>query len=148
MRPGVSNCPPETEAPGSQRKPHPNHSLCRPWLPRTQTRPEMQTEVSPTLLVSDYCCSWWVACVRARLLRHVQLFGTLQIIAHQAPLPMEFSRQEYWSGLPCPSPGDLPDPRTEPTSLAPPALPGRLSTTMPSGKPQSWQLLSKYLLTK
>ena len=39
-------------------------------------------------------------------------------IAHQAPLPMGFSRQEYWSGLPFPSPGDLPDPGIEPTSLA------------------------------
>ena len=39
-------------------------------------------------------------------------------VAHQAPLPMEFSRQEYRSGLPCPSPGDLPDPGTEPRSPA------------------------------
>ena len=39
-------------------------------------------------------------------------------IAHQAPLPMGFSRQEYWSGLPFPSPGDLPDPGIEPMSLA------------------------------
>ena len=37
-------------------------------------------------------------------------------VAHQAPLSMEFSRQEYWSGLPCPSPGDLPDPGIEPGS--------------------------------
>ena len=40
----------------------------------------------------------------------VQLFVTLQTVAHQAPLSMGFSRQEYWSGLPCPPPGDLPDP--------------------------------------
>ena len=38
-------------------------------------------------------------------------------VAHQDPLSMEFSRQEYWSGLPFPTPGDLPDPGTEPTSL-------------------------------
>ena len=37
-------------------------------------------------------------------------------VAHQAPLTMEFSRQEYWSGLPCPSPGDLPDPGIKPGS--------------------------------
>ena len=37
-------------------------------------------------------------------------------VAHQAPLSMEFSRQEYWSGLPCPSPGDLPDPGIKPGS--------------------------------
>ena len=43
-------------------------------------------------------------------------------VAHQALLSMGFSRQEYWSGLPCPSPGDLPDPGTEPVSLLSPAL--------------------------
>ena len=46
-------------------------------------------------------------------------------IAHQAPLSMGFSRQEYWSGLPFPSPGDLPDPEMEPVS---PALAGRFFT--------------------
>ena len=40
----------------------------------------------------------------------VQLFATLWTVADQAPLPMGFSRQEHWSGLPCPSPGDLPYP--------------------------------------
>ena len=48
----------------------------------------------------------------------VQLFGTLWTVAHQASLSMGFSRQEYWSGLPCPPPGDLPDPGIEPVSLA------------------------------
>ena len=42
---------------------------------------------------------------------------------------MGFSRQEYWSGLPCPAPGDLPDPGIEPTSLTSPALAGRFFTT-------------------
>ena len=58
----------------------------------------------------------------------VQLFLTLWTIAHQAPLSMRFSRQEYWSGLPCPSPGDLPDPGIKPTSLTSPALAGRYFT--------------------
>ena len=44
------------------------------------------------------------------MLSHVQLFATPWTVAHQAPLSMEFSRQEYYSGLPCPSPGDLPNP--------------------------------------
>ena len=44
------------------------------------------------------------------LLGRVRLFATPQTVARQAPLSMGFSRQEYWSGLPCPSPGDLPDP--------------------------------------
>ena len=46
----------------------------------------------------------------------VQLFATPWTVAHQAPLSMGFSRQEYWSGLPFPSPGDLPDPAIEPQS--------------------------------
>ena len=51
-------------------------------------------------------------------LSHVQLFATPWIVAHQVPLTVEFSRQEYSSGLPFPSPGDLPDPGIEPRSLA------------------------------
>ena len=47
----------------------------------------------------------------------VQLFETLWTAAHQAPLSMRFSRQEFWSGLPCPLLGDLPDPGIEPMSL-------------------------------
>ena len=56
---------------------------------------------------------------------------TLWTVTHQAPLSMRFSRQEYWSGLPFPSPGDLPDPGIEPGSLAfqadslPSELPGK-----------------------
>ena len=49
--------------------------------------------------------------------------------------PMEFPRQEYWSGLPFPPPWDLSDPRMEPVSPASPALAGRLFTTEPPGKP-------------
>ena len=51
-------------------------------------------------------------------LSRVRLFVTPWTVAHQAPLPMGFSRQEYWSGLPFPSPGDLPDPGIEPRSPA------------------------------
>ena len=54
--------------------------------------------------------------------------------AHQAPLSVGFSRQEYWNGLPSPSPGDFPNPGIEPV---PPALAGGFPTTEPSGKPQS-----------
>ena len=48
----------------------------------------------------------------------VCLFVTLWTVVCQAPLPMGFSRQEYWPGLPCPPPGDLPDPGIEPTSVS------------------------------
>ena len=74
-------------------------------------------------------------CVCAQLLKHVQLFETPWTIACQAPLSMEFSRQEYWSGLPFPSPGDLPNPGIEPKSLVSPALVGDLFTTASPGKP-------------
>ena len=53
------------------------------------------------------------------------------------PLSMGFFRQEYWSGLPFPSPGDLPDPGIEPASPVPPALAGRFFTSEPPGKLQS-----------
>ena len=50
-------------------------------------------------------------------------------VAHQAPLSMEFSKKEYWSGLPCPPPGDLPDPGIELASLTYPAFAGGFFTT-------------------
>ena len=57
---------------------------------------------------------------------------TLWTVARQDPLSMGFSRQEYWSGLPCPSSGDLPDPGIEPASLMSPALQAdSLSTELP-----------------
>ena len=75
--------------------------------------------------------------VSTTLLNHVQLFVTLWAVAHQAPLSMGFSRQEYWSGLSFPTPGNLPDPGIEPASLVSPALAGEFFTTAPSGKPTS-----------
>ena len=64
---------------------------------------------------------------------HVQLFVTLWIVARQAPLSMGFSRQAYWSGLPFPTPADLPDPGIEPVS---PALAGGFFTADPPGEPR------------
>ena len=71
------------------------------------------------------------------LFSHVQLFVTLWTVAHQAPLSMGFSRHEYWSGLPCPPPGDLPDPGIKPTSFMFPALAGGFFTTS-----TTWEALS------
>ena len=65
----------------------------------------------------------------------VSYSATLWTVAHQAHLSMEFSRQEYWSRLPFPPPGDLPDPGIEPASLASPALVGGCFTTVAPGKP-------------
>ena len=59
----------------------------------------------------------------------IQLFATTWTVAYQAPLSMGFSRQEYWSGLPWPPPGDLPDPGVESVSLMSPALAGSFFTT-------------------
>ena len=64
-------------------------------------------------------------CVCLCVLSCVQLSATPWTVAHQAPLSMGFSRQEYRSGLPFLTPGDLPNPGTEPMSLESPALAGR-----------------------
>ena len=65
-------------------------------------------------------------------LSRVRLFAIPWIVAYQAPPSMGFSRQEYWSGLPFPSPGDLPNPGIEPGS---PALEADALISQPPGKP-------------
>ena len=90
-------------------------------------------------------------CARARArarmsaLSPVRLFVTPWIIAFKASQSMEFSRQEYWSRLPFPTPGDRPDPGIKPTFLASPALAGGFFTIAPLGKPSIllWKLLWK-----
>ena len=69
--------------------------------------------------------------VKVKLLSYVWVFEIPWTVAYQAPLFMEFSRQEYWSGLPFPSPGDLPNPGTEPGS---PALQANSLPFEPPGK--------------
>ena len=68
-----------------------------------------------SFLEVSYMESYWISPVTVHL-SHVQLFMTPWTIAHQAPLSMGFSRQEYWSGLSFPPPGDLPDPGIKPIS--------------------------------
>ena len=70
---------------------------------------------------------------KVKLLSRVWLFATPWTVAHQAPPSMGFSRQESWSGLPFPSPGNLPDPGIEPRS---PALQADPLTSEPPGKPR------------
>ena len=81
-------------------------------------------------------------------LSHVWLFATPWTVAYQVSLSMEFSRQEYWSGLPFPSPGDLPDPGIEPRS---PALQTDTLTSELPGKPfymhYKWCLPSSRMLS-
>ena len=73
----------------------------------------------------------------AQSLRRVRLSATPWTVAHQGPLPMGFSRQEYWSGYPFPSKGYLPDPGIEPKSLGPPSLTGGFFTTARPGNPKT-----------
>ena len=73
-----------------------------------------------------------------RVLSRIQPFAIPWTVARQTPKPMGFSRQEYWSGLPSPPPGDLPNPGIEPISPASPALAGRFFTTEPPGKPSNY----------
>ena len=74
-------------------------------------------------------CNHYFVCV----LRHIRLFATLWTVAHQVPLSIGFIRQEYWSGLPFPPPGDLPFSGIEPESPVSPELAGRFFTTEPPG---------------
>ena len=74
-------------------------------------------------------------------------FVTLWTIAHQAPLSVGFPKQEYWSGLPFPPPGDLPDPRTKPVSPEALALADGFFTTEPPGKPHKEISKVKVLVT-
>ena len=80
--------------------------------------------------------TWLSTKVKVKSLSRVGLFATLWTIAHQALLSMGFSRQDYWSGLPFPSPGDLPDPGIEPRS---PALEADALTSEPPGRQWMWQ---------
>ena len=72
-----------------------------------------------------------------RCFSRVRLCAPLRTVAHQAPLSVGLSRQEYWRGFPCPPPGDLPSPGIKPTSLMPPALAGGFFTTS-----NTWEALT------
>ena len=89
----------------------------------------MCVSVCVCVSVSVYVCT----CVWAVLSR-VLPFAAPWTVVYQAPLPMEFSRQEYWSGLLFPTSGDLPNPGIEPMSLVSPASAGRFFTTSATWK--------------
>ena len=84
-------------------------------------------ESTPTLFKGQLYISPVRTCVLSGF-RRVRLLATVWTIAHKAPLSLGFSRQGYWSGLPFPSPGDLPNPGIKPVSLMPPALAGGFFT--------------------
>ena len=85
--------------------------------PDSGSQPQKSCRWMPLFLTSH---NWpnKVKSSQVKSLSHVRLFATPWTIAYQAPLSMGFSRREYWSGLPFPSPGDLPDPGTKPESPA------------------------------
>ena len=76
------------------------------------------------------------ACKHAQSLSHVRLLATLWTVDHKAPLSMELSRQKYWTGLPLPTSGNLPDQGIKFASLVSPAMASRFFTTVPP-----WKLL-------
>ena len=82
----------------------------------------MDLDLNPKAPLLYTLCVYVCVCVCTHLLYCILLFVTLWKIAGRAPLSMEFSRQEYRSGLPFPSPGDLPNVGVKPTSLASPGL--------------------------
>ena len=82
----------------------------------------------------------------AQSLNRVRLFAIPWTAGRQAPLSMEFTRQEHWGGLPFSPSGDLSHPGTEPESPASPALAGRFFTTEPPGKPMSNTILIQFFL--
>ena len=83
--------------------------------------------------------------VKVKLLSRVQLFATPWTVAYQAPPSMGFSRQEYWSGLPFPSPGDLPYPGIEPRS---PAFQANALTSEPPGKPMENMICFQFFVNR
>ena len=85
--------------------------------------------------ITYMCVCIYVCCAVLSCFNHVQLLETPWTAAHQVLLSMEFFRQEYWSELPSPPPGDLPHPGMVPMSLGSPALADRFFTTEPPEKP-------------
>ena len=113
------------------------HMLGRRYIPTPHGEKRLHSRTLPDLRLctpSSSCSSgpFIISFACMCELSHVRLFDTSWTVAHPAPLSMEFSRQEYWSRLPLPIPGDLPYRVIEAAS---PALVGRVFTPEPPGKP-------------
>ena len=96
------------------------------WIDQLKFTPLKHCSFSMT--AGKILVGWRCAYILSHFSR-VWLSATLCSVAQQTPLSMGFSRQPYWRGLPCPPPGDLPNPGTEPSSLTSPALAGKFLTT-------------------
>ena len=119
----------------------PTETLKTPWscqepsLFETLQKKECRTFTALILITFPSLTQWFSP---------VWLFAATWTVAWQTPLPMELSRQEYWSEVPFRTPGDPPDPGIEPVSIASPALAGWFFTLLPPGKPD--YITSPYLL--
>ena len=113
-------------------------SECRSY--QVEVTQEVKHGASSFQIVQFFPWTWFAVDITVAMLclcSGAQLFSCVRLChpvdwAHPAPLCVGFPRQEYWSGLPFRSPGALPDPGIEPTSLVSPALAGRLFTTVPN----------------
>ena len=128
----------------SQSKSPCNHQPVESWYKASfpvfpqSLHPPFSLKLLTILLILEliFSCFYTFMCVLSGFSR-VQLFVTLWTLAHQAHLSKGFSRQDYWSGFPCPPPGDLPDPGIESMSLASPVLAGRFFTTSTTWEAQT-----------
>ena len=118
-------------APGNGKEQR-NMVCCSPWGCKESDTTERLNNKSCTVFAMSLLCE---EAVLYHVLSRVPLFVTPWTVACQVPLSMEFSSQEYWSGLSFPAPGDLPHTGIEPMSLVSPALADRFFTTAPPGKP-------------
>ena len=136
----------------------PQSRLCeeeRGWVVSQFTYGRLEVRCSPPIclfypqsfLLFFPICNWQntlCVCVLGHF-SHAWHFATLWTVAHQAPLSIGFSRQEYWNGWPCPPPADLSDPGIEPTSPVSPALQADSLPTAPPGKPKIHFRWAKYV---
>ena len=97
-----------------------------------QSSPKSYTIIKMKRQISSFLGTFFTSLVKVKSLSRVRLFVTPWTVAHQAPPSMGISRQEYWSGLPFPSPGDLPNAGIK---LASPALAGGFFAPESPGKP-------------
>ena len=111
---------------------------------QNQTRNNRLSKSGKEYIKAVYCHPAYLTSMQSekkvKLLSHVRLFATPWTVAYQASQSMGFSRQEYWSGLPLPSPGDLPDPGIKPRS---PSLQADALLSEPPGKPKYMQRTSR-----
>ena len=112
-----------------------NEKSSCPWVHGLEDWEVLWANENVLISTVTYGCVCVISCFRC-----FWLCAIPWIVAHQASLSMGFSRQEYWSGLPCPFPGNVPDPRSEPASLMSPALAARFFTTS-----TAWNTLYRYI---